>query len=163
MEHCTLETPVGTLHLFAREGTLTLITFGDPGPILQRRFATSKIEEADDPGGAATALRRYFAGEIGCLDALPVDAGGTPFQARVWRELRMIPPGSTMSYRDLAHRVGAPAAVRAVGAANGANPIPIVIPCHRVIGANGKLVGYGGGMPQKDWLLRHEGWRPLAP
>ena len=163
VERCVLETPVGTLHVFARGGTLSLITFDDPGDLPRRRFGPVEIVEADDPAGAASALRRYFAGEFACLDGLPVDAGGTPFQAKVWRELRRIPPGSTIAYHELAHRIGAPSAVRAVGAANGANPIPIVVPGHRVIGASGKLVGYGGGMRRKDWLLRHEGWRPLAP
>ena len=104
-----------------------------------------------------SAFDRYFAGDVRALDALPVDPGGTPFQARVWMALREIAPGETWSYEALAQRVGSPAAMRAVGAANGANPIPLVLPCHRVIGKNGKLVGYGGGMERKVWLLRHEG------
>lgn len=163
IEFCVLESPVGTLHVYARDGVLALISFGAADALVERRFGTTKQVRSANPGGAADALRRYFAGDIRCLDALPADPGGTEFQAHVWRELRKVPPGSTISYRELAARIGKPSAVRAVGAANGANPIPIVIPCHRVIGARGTLVGYGGGVPNKDWLLRHEGWRPLAP
>lgn len=144
--------------MYAREGILALITFGDGESFARRRFGATPLSTVEDPAGAIPALRRYFAGDVRALDSLTVDTGGTPFQARVWRELRRIPAGSTITYQELARRIGAPAAVRAVGAANGANPIPIVVPCHRVIGANGKLVGYGGGMHIKEWLLRHEGW-----
>jgi O-6-methylguanine DNA methyltransferase len=103
------------------------------------------------------AFSRYFDGDIAVLDGLQADPGGTSFQARVWTALRAIPAGRTCSYRDLAALAGVPSAVRAVAAANGRNPIPIVIPCHRVIGADGRLVGYGGGLDRKAWLLRHEG------
>ena len=92
-----------------------------------------------------------------CSTRWQVELNGTPFQQRVWNALRAIPAGSTLSYSELARRVGAQAAVRAVGAANGANPVALVVPCHRVIGANGTLVGYGGGLPRKRWLLAHEG------
>ena len=102
-------------------------------------------------------MNRYFAGEIAALDAVAAEPGGTPFQARVWRALREIPAGRTLSYRDLAASIGEPTAIRAVAAANGRNPIPLIIPCHRVIGADGRLVGYGGGLDRKAWLLRHEG------
>jgi len=100
-------------------------------------------------------LRAYFAGGLRDFD-LPLDFAGTPFQLRVWRELLKIPYGETRSYSEIAQKIGAPAAVRAVGAANGANPIPIVVPCHRVIGSGGKLVGYGGGLPLKRQLLALE-------
>ena len=109
---------------------------------------------------AARQLRAYFAGELRRFD-LPLDMQGTDFQLRVWRELERIPYGETRSYLQVAEGIGAPRAVRAVGAANGANPIPIVVPCHRVIGANGKLVGYGGGLPLKRRLLELEGARAL--
>jgi methylated-DNA-[protein]-cysteine S-methyltransferase len=105
---------------------------------------------------AARQLRAYFAGELREFD-LPLDLHGTDFQRRVWRELQRIPYGETRSYSQIAAAIGAPQAVRAVGAANGANPIPIVVPCHRVIGAGGKLVGYGGGLPLKQRLLALEG------
>lgn len=100
-------------------------------------------------------LRAYFAGELRDFE-LPLAAQGTPFQQGVWRELRAIPYGETISYGELARRVGQPAAARAVGLANGRNPIAIVVPCHRVIGANGSLTGYGGGLARKRWLLAHE-------
>jgi len=104
---------------------------------------------------AARQLHAYFAGSLRRFD-LPLDLAGTEFQRRVWMELTRIPYGETRSYQDVARAVGAPNAVRAVGAANGANPIPIVVPCHRVIGAGGKLVGYGGGLPLKRRLLALE-------
>src|SRR5450432_2158819 len=105
---------------------------------------------------AAGQLRAYFAGQLRQFD-LPLEMQGTAFQLRVWRELERIPYGETRSYSQIAAAIGAPRAVRAVGAANGANPIPIVVPCHRVIGAGGKLVGYGGGLPLKKRLLALEG------
>ena len=104
---------------------------------------------------AERQLRAYFAGELRQFD-LPLEPAGTPFQQRVWTELLRIPYGETRSYMEVARSIGAPAAVRAVGAANGANPLPIVVPCHRVIGAGGKLVGYGGGLPLKRRLLALE-------
>ena len=109
---------------------------------------------------AARQLRAYFDGQLRRFD-LPLDMHGTDFQLRVWRELELIPYGETRSYSQIAAAIGAPRAVRAVGAANGANPIPIVVPCHRVIGASGKLVGYGGGLALKTRLLELEGARAL--
>jgi methylated-DNA-[protein]-cysteine S-methyltransferase len=166
IEHGRIDTPIGALQVFARNGALVLIDLRDDADVareqVRRRFPGEPIGPHEDPGGSTAALRRYFAGDFAALDSLSVNPGGTPFQASVWRALRSIRPGTTISYRDLAERIGVPQAVRAVGAANGANPVPVVIPCHRVIGANGKLVGYGGGLERKDWLLRHEGWRPLA-
>lgn len=155
-----METPVGRLQLFARDGELCLLAFAPSAEAvaapLARRFPGEPVRDAPDPAGASTALERYFRGDLHALDALPVNPGGTRFQASVWRALRDIAPGSTTSYQALALRIGSPSAVRAVGAANGANPIAIVIPCHRVIGATGGLVGYGGGLSRKRWLLDHE-------
>ena len=105
---------------------------------------------------ARRQLTAYFAGRLKIFD-LPLAPNGTDFQRRVWSALRKIPFGTTISYLDRARRVGNAAAVRAVGAANGRNPIPIIVPCHRVIGSNGSLTGFGGGLPRKRWLLRHEG------
>lgn len=105
---------------------------------------------------AADAVRRYVAGDVHALDDLPVDVTGSPFQERVWSTLRSIPVGSTWSYRELAAAVGVPGAVRAVGRANGANPVWITVPCHRVVRADGSLGGYGGGVERKAWLLAHE-------
>src|SRR5208283_2077845 len=97
-----------------------------------------------------------FAGDLRVLDLLPVETGGTAFQRQVWQSLREIPCGTTVSYGQLAERIGRPSAVRAVGLANGANPVAVVVPCHRVIGSNGSLTGYGGGIERKRWLLNHE-------
>lgn len=107
---------------------------------------------------ARRQLAAYFAGELTEFD-LPLNLIGTEFQKTVWQELQSIPYGVTISYRELAERVGNPNSSRAVGAANGRNPISIIVPCHRVIGANGKLTGYGGGMERKEWLLAHESKR----
>jgi methylated-DNA-[protein]-cysteine S-methyltransferase len=104
-------------------------------------------------------MRAYFAGELREFD-LPLELVGTDFQKRVWRHLATIPYGRTRTYAEIAAALGVPKAVRAVGAANGANPLPVVLPCHRVIGADGKLVGYGGGLPLKRRLLELEGWLP---
>jgi methylated-DNA-[protein]-cysteine S-methyltransferase len=102
-------------------------------------------------------MRRYFKGDIAVLRGLPVATNGTPFQTGIWRALRRIADGTAISYAELARRVGKPRAVRAAGLANGQNPISIVVPCHRVIGSDGSLTGYGGGLSRKQWLLEHEG------
>jgi methylated-DNA-[protein]-cysteine S-methyltransferase len=109
------------------------------------------------PASIRHALDAYFAGDLAHLDGIECRTGGTPFQNRVWAALRAIPAGRTLSYGALAAKLGWPKAVRAVGRANGANPISVVVPCHRVIGANGTLTGYGGGLARKRWLLEHEG------
>ncbi len=112
---------------------------------------------ASNPGGLSAALAAYFAGDLTAIERLPLgEAAGTPFQRSVWSALRSIPCGTSWSYGELAKAIGRPSAVRAVGLANGANPICIVVPCHRVIGADGKLIGYGGGIERKRWLLAHE-------
>lgn len=111
------------------------------------------------PAATRRALQRYFAGKLQAIDEISVQTGGTPFQSNVWRALRTIPAGKTLSYGRLASQLECPLAVRAVGFANGSNPISIVIPCHRLIGADGSLTGYGGGLERKRWLLEHEGVR----
>ena len=108
------------------------------------------------PEAVRDALAAWFAGDLGALDGLPVKTGGTPFQRAVWKALRDIPAGETRTYGQLATAIGAPRAVRAVGLANGANPVGVIVPCHRVIGANGTLTGYAGGLERKRWLLAHE-------
>ena len=120
------------------------------------QIADLALVEASNPGGLTTALRAYFEGELTAIDDLPVETGGSEFQSKVWRALRMIRCGETWSYGDLARQIGNPAAVRAVGLANGSNPIAIVVTCHRVIGSDGSLTGYGGGLDRKRWLLAHE-------
>lgn len=116
----------------------------------------SRLETTRYANKLTDALRRYFAGEVTAIDTLPVRTAGTPFQRDVWRALREIPCGSTLSYAKLAEQIGRPTAVRAVGLANGSNPVGVVVPCHRVIGSNGALTGYGGGIERKHWLLAHE-------
>lgn len=116
-----------------------------------------RLDAARNACGFTHALERYFAGELNAIDSVPVQTGGTDFQRQVWQALRQIPCGTTISYGELAAEIGRPAAVRAVGLANGSNPVPIVVPCHRVIGSDGSLTGYGGGLERKRWLLRHEG------
>ncbi len=124
--------------------------------LLARRYPAYRLVEAANPAGATDRLQAYLEGDIRAVDALPVKTGGTIFQAAAWQALRQIAPGSTATYGEQAARVGRPAAVRAIGAANGQNPIAVVLPCHRVVGANGSLTGYAGGLAAKQWLLRHE-------
>jgi len=114
------------------------------------------LEPSRDPGGLTATMRSYFEGRLDVIDTLPTRTAGTAFQREVWTALRGIPCGVTITYSELARRIGRPAAVRAVGLANGANPVGIVVPCHRVVGANGSLTGYGGGIERKRWLLAHE-------
>ncbi|WP_318376933.1 methylated-DNA--[protein]-cysteine S-methyltransferase [Enterobacter sp.] len=113
---------------------------------------------ASNPGGLSQKLRDYFAGDLDVIDTLPTETAGTPFQREVWKALRAIPCGQVMHYGQLAAALGRAGAARAVGAANGSNPVSIVVPCHRVIGSNGMLTGYAGGVQRKEWLLRHEGY-----
>jgi len=115
-----------------------------------------RLDDVAIPATLRQPLDAYFAGSLASLDALHCAAPGTTFQQRVWTTLRLIPPGTTWSYAELARAIGQPTAMRAVGAANGRNPIGIVVPCHRVIGANGTLTGYAGGLATKQWLLDHE-------
>lgn len=157
----TVTSPIGELTLAARGRALCLLHFGADGPdvrrTLSRWYRDMPVEQQPDPAGAATALTKYFSGDLSALDLLDVELNGTAFQRRVWEALRRVRVGTTCSYADLARTVNAASAVRAVGAANGANPVALVVPCHRVIGTNGSLTGYGGGLDRKRWLLQHEG------
>jgi methylated-DNA-[protein]-cysteine S-methyltransferase len=156
-----IPTPAGAIVLVERRGALVGLVFEDHWKgfrrELEKRFGEFSFEEDPRGGASAAALRRYFAGDLRALDSIKVDTGGTAFQESVWRALRRIPAGTTWSYARLAREIGRPSATRAVAAANGANPVSIVIPCHRVIGSDGSLTGYGGGLPRKQWLLAHEG------
>jgi methylated-DNA-[protein]-cysteine S-methyltransferase len=160
-----LATPIGVLLLLLdAEERLRAVEWQDHEPRLRRMLRLHYgpdgvvVRPGEAGSRAAAALRRYFAGDdLHALDGLAVETGGTPFQRRVWRALRDIPAGSTTSYGVLARRLGVPSAARAVGLANGANPVGVVVPCHRVIGADGALTGYGGGLERKRWLLAHEG------
>jgi len=153
------DSPIGPLAIATDDDILLAIDFNGDVKSLARRLSLPDTADAF-PHAARPVLDRleaYFAGDLAALDQIAVRPAGTPFQRRVWDALRTIRAGTTSSYRDLAACIGSPSAVRAVGAANGANPIPIVVPCHRVIGTNGALVGYGGGLDRKRWLLAHEG------
>jgi methylated-DNA-[protein]-cysteine S-methyltransferase len=157
-----IETPTGPMRIVSDdEGRLRAVDWEDCTPRLQellRRYYGSSIQvrETENRSAAAGSLHAYFAGDLDAITALPTAACGTPFQRAVWSALRRIPMGCTMSYSALAAEIGRPKAVRAVGLANGANPIAIVVPCHRVIGADASLTGYGGGIERKRWLLAHE-------
>jgi methylated-DNA-[protein]-cysteine S-methyltransferase len=161
-----LESPIGTLLLVCNdEGRLYALEFEDHEPRMMRLLKRYHGEVTLVPGKVPTALRgalaRYFAGDTTPIDGIAVAAsGGTAFQRTVWAALRRIPAGTTLSYGALAATIGHPTAMRAVGAANGANCLAIVVPCHRVIGANGTLTGYASGLPRKRWLLAHEGLAP---
>ena len=164
-DHLTLgryAAPVAELVLVTDErGALRSLTIGaDDAPVrrmMTRRYPGVPLVEGESPAGVRAALDRYFAGDPAALDGIEVAGAGTPFQRRVWAALRAIPAGRTASYRDIATALGDPKAVRAVGMANGANPIAIVVPCHRVIAHDGTLGGYSGGLDRKRWLLAHEG------
>jgi methylated-DNA-[protein]-cysteine S-methyltransferase len=158
-----VHTPIGEMIIIAdREGNLRAVDWTDHEErmlrLLQRHYGAKgfKLEQGKNPHGFADIIKRYFAGDLSALDALPVETAGTPFQREVWRALREIPCGNPISYAKLAQQIGRPKAVRAVGLANGSNPIGVIVPCHRVIGANGSLTGYGGGIERKRWLLQHE-------
>ena len=119
-------------------------------------MATRSTPNSAIPSASPRVFAAYFAGDIHAIDDIPTATAGTAFQREVWRALRAIPAAETISYGQLAQRIGRPRAVRAVGLANGSNPVGVVVPCHRVIGANGSLTGYGGGLHRKEWLLAHE-------
>ena len=156
MRYDLMDSPVGSLLLVADGDALCGVYF-EPHRQLENGGAGWERADPDDPvlGRARAQLAAYFAGEATAF-ALPLGPRGTSFQSRVWMALRDIPYGETISYGELARRLGTPTASRAVGAANGRNPLSIVVPCHRVIGANGALTGFGGGMERKQWLLEHE-------
>jgi methylated-DNA-[protein]-cysteine S-methyltransferase len=153
MRYTRIDTPLGTLLLAADDGGIRKIFFENGRDRV--RLESSWVLDPARFKNAISQLHSYFAGELQEFD-LPLAPEGTPFQLKVWKRLCQIPYGETISYGQLAHRIGNPKASRAVGLANGANPIPIVIPCHRVIGSDGKLTGYGGGLPIKEKLLALE-------
>lgn len=161
-----IASPLGDLlAVTAPDGTLHALDFADYEVRLRRLFARhhpgASLTPGQAPAAISAALAAYFAGSVTALDAVPVAGIGSDFQRRVWAALRQIPAGETRSYGQLAATIGQHTASRAIGLANGANPIGIVVPCHRVIGSNGALTGYAGGVERKAWLLRHE--RALAP
>jgi methylated-DNA-[protein]-cysteine S-methyltransferase len=154
--------PIGAFLIATdQDGTLRAVDFFADEPRLRaqlrRQYGDVRVETGQSPAPIRRAFEAYFAGDIRALEAVPVATVGTGFQRKVWAALQRIPAGETRSYGQLAAEIGEPDAARAVGLANGQNPIAIVIPCHRVIGADGSLTGFGGGLPRKRWLLTHEG------
>lgn len=158
--------PVGELSLVWDDEGLRALDFDSYDErmrrLLARHYGAFTLEPAEAPAWLTEPLAAYFAGDLCALERLPVATEGSAFQRKVWAALREIPAGETWSYGRLAAHIGQPGASRAVGLANGANPVGVVVPCHRVIGANATLTGYGGGLERKRWLLEHEGVR-LAP
>ncbi len=158
IEISKIKTPIGELPLAFHGETLYALGFDRAHLIdhLAKRFDRSIFVERNDAGKIGRVLEAYLEGDIAVIDAITCDTGGTAFQRKVWAALRKIPAGTTVSYQSIATAVGSPGAVRAAGTANGANPIALVIPCHRVIRADNTLGGYGGGLDRKRWLLAHE-------
>jgi methylated-DNA-[protein]-cysteine S-methyltransferase len=155
-----IESPIGTVVIVCDPDAMHSLHFVDRKP-----DAANGATRKRDPLGYSARIKAYFDGDLAALDEIAVNPSGTPFQQRVWKVLRTIPVGRTETYGRIAGQIGQPTASRAVGLANGQNPISLVIPCHRVIGTNGKLTGYGGGLDRKRWLLDHErgeGWQPAT-
>jgi methylated-DNA-[protein]-cysteine S-methyltransferase len=151
-----LDTPIGELLLVVdHNGNLCATDWGEREERVVRQYDESAFHRGK-PSDVSTKVARYFEGDLSAIDDIPVEMSGTPFQRSVWSALRRIPCGTTVSYGALAASIERPTAVRAVGAANGANPVGVIVPCHRVIGADGSLTGYGGGIERKAWLLAHE-------
>ncbi len=159
VERRELESPIGTLHLAVGAGRLLALCFTESEREAYLARCHPGLGPGRDPATAGVLVRiaAYFEGDLRALDAVPVLVRGTPFRLAVWRALRAIPPGASESYAHLAARIGRPRAVRATGQAVGANPVALVLPCHRVVARDGTLGGYGGGLRRKAWLLRHEG------
>lgn len=167
-----LATPIGDALIVTDEaGYVRALDWDDRKPgmmqLLRLHYGSDALETGAAPVQVMRALRDYFDGDFGCLGAIEWRTAGTRFQRMVWAALPMISAGQTLGYGALAARLGCPKAARAVGLANGSNPISVVVPCHRVIGSDGTLTGYGGGIERKRWLLRHEGAgfreRPVQP
>ncbi len=155
-----LPSPIGIVLLIFEGEAVHALDFEDYEPrmhrLLRLHYGEVDLTPADPPPAIAQAIAAYFDGDITALDDISVQTGGTDFQRRVWTALRDIPAGETTSYGRLAAQIGHPKASRAVGLANGSNPVAIIVPCHRVVGANASLTGYGGGLERKAWLLEHE-------
>lgn len=156
-----IDTPVGTaLIVIDAKGAVRAFDFADYEARMMRlsarHYGEVALTQGKVPSTVRDAVAAYFAGELRALEGLAVETGGTMFQRAVWAALREIPAGETRSYKQLAAAIGRPRAVRAVGLANGANPVGVIVPCHRVVGANGTLTGYAGGLERKRWLLAHE-------
>ena len=158
--------PIGMVYLITDGKAIRSVDFegyeGRMHRLLARHYGRYTLHPASSSRETRSRLVAYFAGDLGAIAGLPVATNGTAFQREVWAALRTIPIGSTLAYGALAARLGRPGASRAVGLANGSNPVALIVPCHRVIGADSRLTGYGGGIERKRWLLAHEGVN-LAP
>jgi O-6-methylguanine DNA methyltransferase len=172
LHHATIATPLGEMFALASDRALCVLEFGTlarRGRLdarLQKWFPPHEIEDGESPIIACTRqwLARYFEGAGADASDMPLEMHGTAFERKVWHALLRIAPGETRSYGSMARDLGSAGASRAVGLANGANPLAIIVPCHRVIGSNGSLTGYGGGLDKKAWLLKHEArWRRELP
>ncbi|WP_294326172.1 methylated-DNA--[protein]-cysteine S-methyltransferase [uncultured Sphingomonas sp.] len=159
-----LPSPVGTITILTDgDGVLRVLEFEDFGARMERLLRLHygpggwQVVAATRTSDAMRAMTAYFAGDVTAIDGLPTATGGTAFQRSVWAALRSVEAGRTVAYADIAAAIDRPGALRAVGLANGSNPIAIVVPCHRIIGRSGALTGYGGGLERKRWLLAHEG------
>ncbi|MDX2213435.1 MAG: methylated-DNA--[protein]-cysteine S-methyltransferase [Oculatellaceae cyanobacterium bins.114] len=157
----TIDSEIGSIFIISDGESLCALDYADYADrmrtLLTTRYGSFRLTPALDPAGVSSQLRAYLQGHYAALDPIAVNPGGTAFQRQVWSALRDIPPGVTVSYGELAAKLGKATAYRAVGMANSLNPVAIVIPCHRVIGANAALTGYAGGLERKRWLLKHEG------
>jgi methylated-DNA-[protein]-cysteine S-methyltransferase len=157
----SIASPIGDLLVASLGDAVCAIAFEggeeETERYLTRRYGECVQVQGPVPARVRDALARYFEGDLAAFEEIEAAARGTAFQERVWGALKQIPAGRTASYADIAQRIGQPTAVRAVGLANGQNPVPIIVPCHRVIGRDGSLTGFGGGLERKAWLLRHEG------
>ena len=156
-----LDSPLGQILIVFDDPELCALDYADYETrmlkLLRARYGEVQLKEVSNPEGFRSLLQEYFRGNFRALDNILVNTGGSAFQQEVWKALRTIPAGSVVSYGELARKIGKPGYARAVGLANSLNPIAIVIPCHRVVGANTNLTGYAGGLERKRWLLEHEG------
>ena len=161
LQYDKIDSPIGIVLIVVDAGQLCALDYEDYEQrmltLLERRYGPVHLEPTTDPCGFSSRVRAYFAGDYSALDDIAVNTGGTAFQQQVWSALRSIPVGTTMTYGALAARLGKPTAYRAVGGTNALNPVAIVLPCHRVVGADAALIGYAGGLARKQWLLEHEG------
>jgi methylated-DNA-[protein]-cysteine S-methyltransferase len=157
-----IDSPIGDILIAVDNERLCSLDFADYEQrmmtLLERRYGSVRLIPTTDPCDFSSRIRDYFAGDYAALDAIPVNTGGSAFQQQVWSTLRTIPVGTVMTYGALAAKLGKPTAYRAVGGTNALNPVAIVLPCHRVVGADAALTGYAGGLERKQWLLKHEGY-----
>lgn len=166
-----IDTPLGPMSLVCDTVAVRYLNFIDDRATdrqcRQQDFVDHTLVDLANPRGFSDRIRDYFGGDVHALECIPTEPGGTPFQQQVWNALRNIPAGSTISYSEQAAAIGRPRATRAVGMTNGRNPICLILPCHRVIGRNGRLTGYAGGLMRKQWLLdfeqRHASLFPQEP